>query len=98
MSQEENVFSITAPGWDGVNAEPPTQPEYAATEQAQIDKALSRMFATKEGEKVMAFLENAYLHQPCWAPGFTTDYGFFREGQNTLIRELQARVKRAKES
>tara|TARA_Y100000310_G_scaffold25794_1_gene24656 strand:+ start:576 stop:869 length:294 start_codon:yes stop_codon:yes gene_type:complete len=95
---DEKVVSIATPGWDGVEAEPPTQPEYAATEQAQIDKAIARMFATKEGEEVMDFLTDAYLHQPCWAPGFTTDYGFFREGQNTLIRELQARIKRAKES
>ena len=93
---DDNVVSIATPGWEGVEAQPPTQPEYAATEQAQIDKAISIMFATEQGEKVMKFLVDAYLHQPCWAPGFTTDYGFFREGQNTLIRELQARVQRAK--
>ena len=95
---DDNVVSIATPGWEGVEAQPSTQPEYAATEQAQIDKAISIMFATEQGEKAMKFLVDAYLHQPCWAPGFTTDYGFFREGQNTLIRELQARVQRAKEN
>jgi len=96
--EKDNIVSIATPGWEGVEAVPPTQPEYAATEQAKIDKAIARMFGSKEGEKVMTYLVDAFLHQPCWAPGFTTDYGFFREGQNTLIRELQARVKRAKES
>jgi|TARA_Y100000296_G_scaffold35221_2_gene40803 hypothetical protein len=94
---DDNVVSIATPGWDGVNAEPPTPPEYEATEQAEMDKAIARMFSSKDGKKVLDFLEKSFLHQPTWAPGFTTDYGFFREGQNTLIRELKARMKRAKE-
>jgi hypothetical protein len=95
--QDDNVFSIATPGWDGVEAEPPTPPEYSATDQAEQDKAIFRLFHTEDGQKVMRFLETAYLNQPSWAPGFTTDYGFFREGQNTLIRELKARMQRAKE-
>ena len=97
MSLEENVVSIATPGWEGVEAEPPQAPAYLETEQAEIDKAISRLFSTGDGEKVMKHLERAYLSQPCWAPGFSTDYGFFREGQNTLIREIKARISRAKE-
>ena len=41
------------------------------------------------------WLCGAFLHQPTWAPGYTTDYGFYREGQNTLIREILLRGERA---
>ena len=44
----------------------------------------------------MQFLEDAYLNTPSWAPGYTTDFGFYREGQNTLVREIKARIARAK--
>ena len=97
MAEEAEILSIASPGWDGVNAEPPTQPEYQATEQAEMDKKIARVFSTKDGEDVLEFLQKSYLEQPTWAPGFDTSYGFFREGQNTLIRELNARMRRAKE-
>lgn len=96
MSADADVVSISTPGWEGVEAEPPQAPAYLETEQAEIDKAISRLFLTDDGEKVMKHLERAYMNQPCWAPGYSTDYGFFREGQNTLIRELKARMSRAK--
>ena len=46
----------------------------------------------------MAWLRESYLNTPTWAPGYATDYGFFREGQNTLIREFESRIERAKQN
>jgi hypothetical protein len=97
MSVDEKVVSISTPGWEGVEVEPPMAPAYLETEQAETDKAISRLFSTEDGQKVMKHLKRAYIDQPCWAPGYATDYGFFREGQNTLIRELMSRIDRAKE-
>lgn len=93
-----DVVDINAPGWEGLDAQAPEAPQYSATDQANIDKLISKMFDTYEGQQVMTWLSSAYLQQPTWAPGYSTDWGFFREGQNTLIRELQTRIKRAKEN
>jgi len=92
------IHDISSAGWEGVNAQSHAEtPQYSATDQARIDKAIAVMFDSQQGQEVLAWLQEAYLHQPAWAPGYSTDFGFFREGQNTLIRELMARMERAKE-
>jgi hypothetical protein len=93
---DAEIFDITAPGWAGVNAEQPLPPPKSDTEQGAVDRALAHVFDSPDGEKVMEWLMAAYLTQPCWAPGYTTDFGFYREGQNTLIREMLMRANRAK--
>ena len=90
------VIDINAPGWEGVNAEQPLPPPQSDTEQGAVDRALAHIFDTPDGERVMEWLTDAFLTQPSWAPGYTTDYGFFREGQNTLIREMVTRANRAR--
>jgi len=92
-----DLHDISDPGWEGVNAHQEEAPKYSATDQAKIDKSIAVMFDTPQGKEVLAWLESAFLHQPTWAPGYATDFGFFREGQNTLVRELIARRNRAKE-
>ena len=94
---DAEIIDISTPGWDGVNAESPLPLEYAQTEQAEIDRTIGRVLESKDGKRMMGWLKSAYLDQPCWAPGYDTDYGFFREGQNTLIREIQMKALRAKE-
>ena len=89
---------ISSPGWEGVNAYAPPVSNYSETDQANLDKAIAKTFASPSGKIVMKWLQETYLSQPTWAPGFTTDYGFFREGQNTLIREITMRIMRAKEN
>lgn len=91
------IHDISSAGWDGVEAHQEPTPQYSATEQAKIDQAVAVMFDSQHGQIVLEWLKDAFLHQPTWAPGFDTDFGFFREGQNTLIRELIARRARAKE-
>jgi hypothetical protein len=92
-----DVVDINTPGWEGVNAASPAPPPQSDTEQGELDRAINRIFQTDDGARMLAWLEDAYLSQPSWAPGFDTDYGFFREGQNTLIREMILRAERAKE-
>jgi hypothetical protein len=94
---DAEIIDISSPGWDGVNAESPLPLEYAQTEQAEIDRSVSRVLESDDGQRMFGWLKAAYLEQPTWAPGYDTDYGFFREGQNTLIREIEHRASRAKE-
>lgn len=91
------LSDISTNGWDGVNSGNPLPPEQTDTEQHEIDRALAQTFDTDAGKIAMQFLEDAYLNTPSWAPGYTTDFGFYREGQNTLVREIKARIARAKD-
>tara|TARA_B100001094_G_scaffold291443_1_gene309869 strand:- start:33 stop:317 length:285 start_codon:yes stop_codon:yes gene_type:complete len=92
-----DVVDITTAGWDGVNAESPLPVRYNESEQAEIDRTLARVFETEDGQKIMQWLVESYLLKPCWTAGYDQSFGHHREGQNTLIRELQTRANRAKE-
>ena len=91
------VIDISTPGWDGVNAENPLPLEYSHSQQAEVDRSIKRILESDDGQRMMEWLTESYLLQPTWAPGYQTDFGYFREGQNTLIREIQTRALRAKE-
>ena len=45
----------------------------------------------------MGYLRNRYLEQPCFVPNADPSYGYLREGQNSIIREIELRVRRANE-
>lgn len=82
-------------GWDGIEVlnERPMQ---ILDDQIAINKAFARAFDTEEGKKVLEFLIGKTLNQPTWVPGSDTSFGFAREGQNSIIREIQTRIERAK--
>ena len=91
-----DIIDINTPGWEGVNAESPLPPPESDTAHGKIDRAIARIMDTEDGETVFEWLVGAYLHQPTWAPGYDKDYGFYREGQNTLIREMLVRAEKAR--
>jgi len=62
-----------------------------------LDILIARTFSTEEGQKVLAWLRETYLENPCFQPGADSSYGFWREGQNSVVRDLEKRIKRIKE-
>ena len=62
-----------------------------------LDILIARTFSTENGQKVLAWLRETYLENPSWQPGAESSFGFFREGQNSVIRDIEKRIKRIKE-
>ena len=62
-----------------------------------LDILIARTFSTENGQKVLAWLREQYLENPSWQPGAESSFGFFREGQNSVIRDIEKRIKRIKE-
>jgi len=62
-----------------------------------LDIMIARTFSTENGQKVLAWLREAYLENPSWQPGAESSFGFFREGQNSVVRDIEKRIKRIKE-
>jgi len=60
------------------------------------NRLVLRVFGTDEGQKLLGFLREQFLEQPVAVPGSTSDFAFYREGQNSVIRDLEARIKRAR--
>ena len=62
-----------------------------------LDILIARTFSTENGQKVLAWLRETYLENPSWQPGAENSYGYYREGQNAVIRDIEKRIKRIKE-
>ncbi len=54
------------------------------------------VFNTSEGHKVLEHFKKI-LNNPTWPVDSDTSYGYFREGQNDIIRHIINRVNKAKE-
>lgn len=81
-------------GWDDL--EGGTQAIELDQKHQDINLLFARTFGTEEGQKVLVWLRDNYLEQPSWQPGTDSSFGQWREGQNSVIREIEARIKRAK--
>tara|TARA_R100000908_G_C3717557_1_gene121647 strand:+ start:129 stop:425 length:297 start_codon:yes stop_codon:yes gene_type:complete len=95
MNQADRIRSINAIGWDGVNAE--NQPIKLTNQdlQKELDIQFKRCFGSESGQKVLEHLVNITINQPAWVPGADASFGYAREGQNSLVREIQQRIRRA---
>lgn len=81
-------------GWDDLEAEPTIyEPDQDGVD---LNLQMAKVFATDEGQKVLAWLRGFYLEQPCWQPGSDNSLGLFREGQNSVVRDIENRIRKAK--
>jgi hypothetical protein len=78
--------------WDDIDTEAVILP---ADDQADlIDKLFVDALNTPNGRKLLAYWKRQYMDQPVCVPGASADHGFYREGQNSLIREVITRLNR----
>ncbi len=82
-------------GWDELEAIP--RDVRGVTQKTEdLDKLCLRVFGTEDGIKFMEWLTAAYLQQPVAVPGADPSFAFYREGNNAVIRDIEARIKRAR--
>ena len=82
-------------GWDGLRQ---VEPEFRRTnqqEQDDIDRLYLRVFGSDDGQELLAHLRALTIEQPTWYPGEESSHGYAREGQNSLVREIERRIRRA---
>jgi len=80
-------------GWEAVE---PMNVVPIDRKKEDLDIQIARTFSTEEGQKVLAWLREQYLERPSWQPGAESSFGYWREGQCSVIRDLEKRVKRAR--
>tara|TARA_R100000900_G_scaffold57142_2_gene46422 strand:+ start:63 stop:359 length:297 start_codon:yes stop_codon:yes gene_type:complete len=95
MNQADRIRSINDIGWDGVNAENQPTKLTSTNLQRELDIQFKRCFKTEAGKKVLEHLINITVRQPAWVPGADPSFGYSREGQNSLVREIEQRMRRA---
>ena len=80
-------------GWDDLDA---MQAEFEPKPANDIDKLCLRVFGTDEGQKLLGWLRDQTVEQPCWGPGADASTGYFLEGRCSLVKEIESRIKRAR--
>tara|TARA_R100000805_G_C3604293_1_gene104710 strand:+ start:492 stop:791 length:300 start_codon:yes stop_codon:yes gene_type:complete len=97
MSQADKIRSINDPGWDGVDADNEPIRLKNMDLQRDMDIQFHRCFTTEAGKKVLEHLRSITIEQPAWVPGADASFGYAREGQNSLVREIEQRIRRTNE-
>lgn len=80
-------------GWDDLEA---MQQSLDPPKGSDQDKLCLRVFGTEEGQKLLKWLRDQTIEQPCWGPGSDPSYGYFLEGRCSLVKEIEARINRAR--
>ena len=97
MSQADKIRSINDPGWDGVDADNEPIRLKNMDLQRDMDIQFHRCFTTEAGKKVLEHLRSITIEQPAWVPGADASFGYAREGQNSLVREIEQMIRRTNE-
>jgi len=75
------------------------QTDKLGEQERDLDKLVFRVFTSEDGKKLLDHYIKHTVDKPSFIPlskEWNTDaYGYYREGQNSIIREFQIRKKRA---
>jgi hypothetical protein len=55
-----------------------------------------RVFSSEDGQKLLQWLQLMYVNVPIAVPGTDPSHAFFAEGQRTVVRDIEARIKTAR--
>ena len=82
-------------GWEGLNE---ISLDIRDSQQVveDLNKLCLRVFGTEDGQKLMGWLRASILEQPVATPGSDSSYAYYREGQNSIVRDLEARLIKAR--
>lgn len=84
-----------AGGWEDLDSVQ-TDIRDVTTKVDDLNRLCLRVFGDEDGQKLMEWLSEAYLNQPVAVPGSDPSFAFYREGQNSVIRDLIARITKAR--
>jgi hypothetical protein len=80
-------------GWQDIDE----QAGLIQNDQAEdLNLLVAKTFGTDAGQKVLAWMRDFYIERPCWEPGADSSLGQWREGQNSVIRDIEARIRKAR--
>jgi hypothetical protein len=83
-------------GWEDLDQALPLDVRDVQQQRDDTDRLVLRVMGDEDGAKLMQFLRETVLEQPVALPGSDSSYAYYREGQNSIIRDLEARLIRAR--
>jgi hypothetical protein len=83
-------------GWEDLEQALPLEKGTITQKKDDLDRVCLKVLGSEEGQKIMKWLREAVVEQPVALPGSDPSYAFYREGQNSIVKELEARLIRAR--
>ena len=83
-------------GWDDLEQALPLDTRDVQQQRDDLDRLVLRVIGNEEGQKLMQWLRDAVVEQPVALPGSDPSYAYYREGQNSIVRDIEARLIRAR--
>ena len=80
-------------GWDDIEG---MQQSLQTPKGSDQDKLCLKVFGTEHGQKLLKLLRDQTIEQPSWSPGSDASLGYFLEGRCSLVKEIEARINRAR--
>lgn len=76
-------------GWDALQT-PQAQTETDEQREIRLQhiKDHVKVFGTEEGKRVLNYYKKFTVDLNCWQPGYPSEYALWRDGQNTIVREI----------
>jgi hypothetical protein len=83
-------------GWEDLEQALPLEIADVNQKRDDLDRLCLRVLGNEDGEKLMKWLRDAVVEQPVALPGSDPSYAYYREGQNSIVKDLEARLIRAR--
>jgi len=83
-------------GWEDLDQALPLDVRNVSQAREDLDRLALRVFNNDDGQKLLAWLRQTVLEQPVALPGSDSSYAYYREGQNSIVRDIEARLIRAR--
>jgi hypothetical protein len=92
---DKKIEDVISDGWAGLQEQ---MIDVRSADQAveDLNKLCLRVLASEDGDKLMKWLRTTLLEQPVAVPGSDSSYAYYREGQNSVIRDLESRILKAR--
>lgn len=79
-------------GWEEIDVDP----DLPDQDIDDLNLLVAKTFGTDAGQKVLAWMREFYLERPCWEPGAESSMGYWKSGQQSVIRDIEARIRKAR--
>ena len=83
-------------GWEDLDQALPLDVRDVQQKRDDLDRLCLRVLGGEDGEKLIKWLREAVVEQPVALPGSDPSYAYYREGQNSIVKDLEARLIRAR--
>jgi hypothetical protein len=83
-------------GWDELEALATPDIREADQKRDETDRLMLRVLGSEDGQKLMAWMQQMYVDVPIAVPGTDPSHAYYADGQRSVVRDIQARIKRAR--